>query len=459
MFKGMFSLILFSLSLGFACSQALAADSCLDAARVEAEIFSQFHIVTEDPKIKYDNCATDNILRKFAEALLFLKDVHVGQAPADLDLGILGSNPFGFFTDRISTVIFDARTNRRCSSSVMAYVLSGDKATMHVCPYLNQFDAFTMSSTLVHEARHVEGYNHARCNHGLMAVTGSAACDPDYQDYKGSYATGTEYEIKISYSTEVSDLLRQQARSRAVVGLLERFNKLPLGMKTGALLQTDKGSVLFFDGEQATEIMRVPQDSILTTRSSLPTFFDRLNAQVQSYIFGGVFITTAGEYAESFRRKFSAQERTDLLDVSYSGDYSCLLFKDKIRCGADSDPDVEISLAGLDPVQFVSSPNSVLVPKNALNIATRDGAIYNLPVYWADLQKLPQGALPLDPDLKNVVSLGPWLANQEIAVTTDGQVMVYTPDNRSWNKAQNLPQESYLKLMAPYYWSPRLEQF
>lgn len=458
MFKRLFGIILFSVSLSAASSVAQAADSCLDAARVESEIFSQFHVVIEDPKVKYDNCANDNILRKFAEALLFLKDVQVGLAPDDLELGLVGTSPFGFFTDRISTVIFDAKSNRRCGALTMAYVLSNDKATMHICPYLNQFDAFTMSSILVHEARHVDGFSHARCDHGLMAVTGSAACDPNYQDYKGSYATATEYEIKISYSPEVSGLLRQQARSRAVVGLLERFNELPLEMKTGALLQTSKGAVLFFDGEKATQILQVPEDSILTSRSSLPTFFDRLNAQVQSYIFGGSFISTAGEYADIFRRKFSAQDRANLLDVSYTGDYSCLLFKDKIRCGADADPDVEMTLANIEPVQFLSSSNSVLVQNNSLNIATRDGALYNLPVFWKDLQKLAGTPLPRDPQIKNLVSLGPWKTHQEIAVTTDGQVMVFSASDKTWNKAQGLPSESFQKLMAPYYWSPRLDE-
>jgi hypothetical protein len=455
MFKTLLGIILFICSY----SQAQAVDSCLDASRVQAEVFSQFHITTQDKSLKYDNCADSNILRKFAEALLFLKDVPVGLAPADLDLGILGTSPFGFFTDRISNIVFDAKTNSRCGNSVMAYVLSGEKATMHICPYLNQFDAFTMSGTLVHEARHVEGFSHARCKHGLMAVTGSAACDPDYQDYKGSYATGTEYEIKISYSTAVNPMLRQQARSRAVVGLLERYNELPLGMKTGALLQTAKGAVLFYDGEQVTELMQVPENSILTTRSSLPTFFDRINAQVQSYIFGGAFIKTAGEYAESFRLKYSASQRESLLDVSYTGDYSCLLFKDKIRCGADADPDIEISLGDLDPVQFLSSSNSVLVQKNALNIATRDGAVYNLPVYWDDLRNKQASALTLDPVVRNLVSLGPWNDNQEIAVTVDGKVLTYSDLDQSWNQVEGLPAEPFQKLMAPYYWSPRLDQF
>jgi hypothetical protein len=225
------------------------------------------------------------------------------------------------------------------------------------------------------------------------------------------------------------------------------------------LLQTAKGAVLFYDGEQVTELMQVPENSILTTRSSLPTFFDRINAQVQSYIFGGAFIKTAGEYAESFRLKYSASQRESLLDVSYTGDYSCLLFKDKIRCGADADPDIEISLGDLDPVQFLSSSNSVLVQKNALNIATRDGAVYNLPVYWDDLRNKQASALTLDPVVRNLVSLGPWNDNQEIAVTVDGKVLTYSDLDQSWNQVEGLPAEPFQKLMAPYYWSPRLDQF
>lgn len=443
----------------FAFSGAHAADSCLDANRVQDEVFGQFQIITENQDLKYDNCKEANLLRKFAEAILFLKDIPVSMAPADLDLGILGTSPFEFFTKRISTVVFDAKTNRRCGTSTMAYVLSGEKATLHICPYLNQFDAFTMSSTLVHEARHVEGYSHARCDHGLMAVTGSAACDPNYERYKGSYAVGTEYEIKISFSPAVSGLLQQQARSRAVVGLLERFNELPLEMKTGALLQNTQGQVLFFDGEDATEIMQVPVNSILTTRSSLPTFFDRLNAQVQSYIFGGTFIQTAGEYADIFRRKFSATDREELLDVSYVGDYSCLLFKDKIRCGADSDADVEFSLQGLDPVQLISSSSSVLVESYALNIAMRDGRVYALPAMWKDLQKMAGSELKPTTKLRNVVSLGPWKADQEIAVTTAGKVVLYVGPDKPWQTVEALSTQSFQKLMAPYFWSPKLDQY
>ena len=253
--------------------------------------------------------------------------------------------------------------------------------------------------------------------------------------------------------------MQQQARSRAVVGLLERFNELPLEMKTGALLQNTQGQVLFFDGEDATEIMQVPVNSILTTRSSLPTFFDRLNAQVQSYIFGGTFIQTAGEYADIFRRKFSATDREELLDVSYVGDYSCLLFKDKIRCGADSDADVEFSLQGLDPVQLISSSSSVLVESYALNIAMRDGRVYALPAMWKDLQKMAGSELKPTTKLRNVVSLGPWKADQEIAVTTAGKVVLYVGPDKPWQTVEALSTQSFQKLMAPYFWSPKLDQY
>ncbi|MFS4461237.1 hypothetical protein [Bdellovibrio sp. HCB2-146] len=441
----------------FAFEVSWAGGNCLDTDRVQNEVFSIFTVKSEDSNLKFDACDSKNILRKFAQAILFIKDTPAEKIPAELDLELQDSNPYSYFAARIKTVVFDSVGESRCGTTTMAYVLSDEENTLHVCPYLNIFDMLTMASTLIHESRHIEGYPHSRCQHGTMAIGGGFACDKDYHDYRGSYAVGTLFEARLAISPSSNPVVKLQARSRAVVSLLERFNKLPLDMKTGALLQAADGDVYFYDGEQSQVIMQVPADSILTTRTSLPTFFDSASAQVKSFVYGLGFVETAGEYAQSFRSNYSAQDRTELVDVSYSGDYSCLLFKTKIICGADADPDKELSLGDIQPRQFLSTSNSVMVQKDILYIATAEGDLYPLPMYWKDFQKMKNSDLKKSLTVQNLVSLGPLPGQGEIAVTLTGKALILS--NRSWMAPLGLPQVPFRKVFAPYYWSKKLETF
>ncbi|MNL32468.1 hypothetical protein D3C87_1543210 [compost metagenome] len=178
---------------------------------------------------------------------------------------------------------------------------------------------------------------------------------------------------------------------------------------------------------------------------------------MKSFVYGLGFVDTAGDYAQSFRSSYSAQDRENLIDVSYSGDYSCLLFKTKIICGADADPDRELALGDIEPVQFLSSGNSVMVQKDILYIATADGDLYPLPMYWKDFQKMKSEGLRKSLTVQNLVSLGPLGGQGEIAVTMTGKALVLS--DRSWTAPKGLPQVPFRKVFAPYYWSKKLETF
>lgn len=132
----------------------------------------------------------------------------------------------------------------------------------HATAY-NSFGNFTMQDgwailstlgrvgTVIHEARHTEGFSHVRCNQGPYQGTGLPGCDKDY-NYGGSHGVEMEYYARVSIlGTNFHPVYKTMARLMAIARSNFVFNQ-PVIQKKEAVLTlsaTQPRADLLFDGK------------------------------------------------------------------------------------------------------------------------------------------------------------------------------------------------------------------
>jgi hypothetical protein len=95
--------------------------------------------------------------------------------------------------------------------------------------------------TVVHEARHTQGYYHISCTQGPYIGTGVAGCDRDYQ-YGGSHAIEMEYYARVSVAGEnFHPIYKKMARLMAMGRSNFVFNQTPLQQKETLMILTVSG--------------------------------------------------------------------------------------------------------------------------------------------------------------------------------------------------------------------------
>jgi hypothetical protein len=122
--------------------------------------------------------------------------------------------------------------------------------------YFTMQDGWTRLSTLgrvgtvIHEARHTEGYRHVPCTYGPYAGVRMDGCDKDLS-YGGSHAVEMEYYARVSiYGKNFHPVYRTMARLMAMARSNFVFNSSPLQKREGLLVQTDAGNFWLLDGNK-----------------------------------------------------------------------------------------------------------------------------------------------------------------------------------------------------------------
>ena len=121
--------------------------------------------------------------------------------------------------------------------------------------YFTMQDGWAMISTLgrvgtvVHEARHTEGYYHISCNHGPYIGTGVAGCDKDYS-YGGSHAIEMEYYARVSVvGLNFHPIYKKMARLMAMGRGNFVFNTTPLQQRETLMMLSTTGRAYLLNNE------------------------------------------------------------------------------------------------------------------------------------------------------------------------------------------------------------------
>lgn len=104
--------------------------------------------------------------------------------------------------------------------------------------------------TVIHEARHTEGYGHVTCNHGPYMDTWVSGCDRSVEG-AGSHSIEMEYYARVVVQgANFHPVYREMARLMLLARSNFVFNTNPLTAKDTLVARTDDGVIEFHDGER-----------------------------------------------------------------------------------------------------------------------------------------------------------------------------------------------------------------
>lgn len=435
---------------------------CLDEAKLLKQLKHYDFYVNEDGNGKpahpqFNPCDPSQLIYKVLKALIDLDDFpRLTPGEKAYDQNIIGPSATEFFRSRVRNIVFQAHDQGNCrASGVVAYVNWGGKETIFVCPHAGRFSEIMLMGVLLHEARHLEGFDHVKCKYGRNASYDMDACDPSYS-YRGSYAVSTELFTRL-WKTEALPLaIRQEARSYAIDAFINRFNVLPLGMKNGFLVQDFEGTIshVSLDGKLQSVIESGNENLIVTPISFISiVMFDPDAAAGLFYSFKSELEkVTGGIFEAAFYQGETVAEGRSLRDFSFflEGDYHCFLFDSEIRC-LNSNEKRSVELSHLKARHFVAYGNR-------FGFTTVDGEFFLLPKGFIQrAEKLKVQSLERVRNPHRFVSYVKVEPGQYIGLTVDGQVM---RTNEKMTKAAvfaPLSSQRFKKAMGPFIWSKMLE--
>lgn len=441
----LFSLVL--LFVGVSQSTAITREHCLPAQEV-TRLLSELNFVGADRWSTDEVCNPEKLTYKTIQALIFIRNLELSEgAHSQLYPNLLGKNPWSFFSSRIREIQFA----KNCQAGVLAYVNLSQKNTAHICQALVHSEVSSFAATLLHEARHVDGFSHVMCSHGDLVGT-AGGCDLKLEE-AGSYGLEIEWGLKLAKSDKVSKIVRDQSRSSSVYLLLNRINEFPLGIKEGLALQALNGEITFFDGNnQALITSAASPDSVLSDRLGTPVFFDARANSALGYYFSTELLSVPGFFAQYLTSNLSPSDKEALLDINY--DKLLFLFKDKILFVNDSGQFVEARHGISQPLLF-SVIRSLPPLKAGVYITAADGSIFRLPENLNDLNK-KQPEFISKPQ-NQLIKIVQGINGSNYALSMDGSL---TTLSDRWGYTP-VPVEALhgqaFKNITPTLWSPLLE--
>jgi|GEM_PF-2302375 hypothetical protein len=446
--------VLFGSASAHAVEAKLTAD-CLDKSRVEV-LTKEFNIVTKG-EATFNRCDPSTRTYRLLQALMYLQDLKLEAfRTSEFNNNFIDERPFDFFKARTRNIVVEPQGG--CRKGYIAYVQMGEETQglIHICDISNQ-SVFQISSTLLHEVRHLDpkDYAHIGCTHGML-MGSSGACDARYED-GGSYAIGAEFYVKLARSKNVDPVIRQEARASAVSVFQNSFNQYPLGLKQGALLKATDGRFAFYDGDALRKFpMEAAPHSLMVARIRVPTLFNRDDSSVKSYNFGARMVDTKGVFADEFRNRMSYTQQKSLVDIAYGVNYDCKLFVRSIVCETENGK-TEKMLPDYKGMGLVSSKWTVSLQKGTLYLSADNGYLYALPDKFEDFQKMAPKDWKRSPGIYHTKEVAFWDINTDIVLTNDGKIRFYIKESKSWETSKMLTPYTFESMIAPYIWSEKLE--
>lgn len=464
------------LSLFISVSRAEINDSakkdCLDEAVYRKEVNSSFKFLTQDRKMPFRNCDPENIYTKVARAILWLKENNTrASTSAVLKSKLLESGPFEYFRKHVGTLVFHpSKGSCAETTQIFAYVVIGEGRVIHICPRLAKMTMHQIASTLIHEARHVDGPRHVTCANGQLKGR-AGLCDSSLEQ-EGSYGAEVEFLNRLSRDEKINAAVRAAAKSEILANLFMRYNKRPLKIRSMALLQKDNGELSLIDGSSRTQMsgpsIGYSPRQVLSDRWGQPSLFDPDRNETLSYAFSKGWVQTLGTIAQRYREEFSQTERSEFQDVIYSNisdfDHGCILFRAMLECQENKTDGrkVSIPLPSATAKGFVRSAWNDWNSKSLhhpLHLKTTDGLYYQIPIKFAQLEKAKElRNLKITKVTADVAGIGWWSEGSELILNTDGEVQVYSLKTKTLSPLPELKGERFKKILSPFYWSPLLEE-
>lgn len=410
-------------------------------------------------------CDEKDVSNTIARGVAFLRNVQAHQLVKHEKSVVSREGAESYFKTRISSFRIETKQSSTvCNSlnqNIAAYVEPSSGSIMHVCSEsLEGETPLIMSSYFIHEARHMDGYKHISCDHGVLDQVHTnlkqtyMSCDEDYES-QGSYGAATGYLLDV-YQTTTDPVVKQEARAQAVLDLVERFNKLPLDLKAGVLVQTMKGAFSFFDGKSKETLLSKMSGVQIATLKDGPLVLFQNDGAVRTYKYSEK-LEPAEDGIVSYYENGTAEVRAQILDIYYySPEYSCILFNDSVACATTNDHTI-IFFENIQPLQFIQVNRSSLVARNTLYISATDGHLYAMPKTFEELKQISRDSqFSKSPNVFNLLSLAPGIGQEEYGISRAGELIRFSSGQKSWIPVPEFKGEKTKKLL-PFIWSKTLE--
>ena len=404
--------------------------------------FSQDFAIHVDPTLKYTPCDSSSLLSQLLQALIVLKSM-----PQDLGTGIYETNPIGdpfeYFKKRIKEIVI----SKECPLGTAMLISHDSPNRMTVCPGASGGRALYLSSLLLHEARHLDGhqFDHQTCATPDVIATGN--CDHSIED-KGSYGVQVDYLIRISNSKGLPQATREQAREIAIY-LLPSFNVLPFGLRKGFLVQLSNGDVRFSDLNKTVLLRHGDPGDFIFNQNSLTQFmtFQKTEQKVGLYSHRSQ-LTNHNMYTKNFKLMVEICSSA-LIDFFRAYDYQCFLFSDLLNCNSASES-IAIVLKTHQPVGFLITKDSKVLPANSLFIRTSNRKILQLPHSLIEMKGMTEKTMAVLPNTDNLVGLVTDEQGNEIGITSSNQSINFSEGGKKLPiSLPMIPRRAKIKKILP----------
>lgn len=357
-------------------------EGCLD----ESAISSIKEKITLDGEgwEAFDPCDSKSNTYKMWESLILIKEIVVSKDKVDmgpLNQEILPTDFWGYFTDHVSTIVNESE----CKPNIVAYVYGmWNDRVVHVCPYFytDSFNTYVRAETILHEARHFEGYSHVACTRGPRAGDGGRNCDNNIQE-KGSYAVTIESLAKMAIMAEnIPSPMRAELKNEAI-GYDEAFNEpiLPQGFQSTYLVSQDKQKAYMYDGLKIIEVPTVSGVKIISRSATLAAFpLDKSDAYtLDTYSKNFDKLPAQGSYSKEYNSK-PVGDRPEVLDVvngTYgTGVLTTDLLEFRVRGGMNPDPKNTKIPLGFKPEKLYMADEIGFEGKDSAYVLSAEGKLY-----------------------------------------------------------------------------------
>jgi hypothetical protein len=446
---------------GILCSgaTAVAANKCLDQSIVD-----DFH---QDFKIEGDAelnvCDPKNVVYQTIKAVQFIKGFKgAGKTTGPFALNVLKVGPFEYFKKRVNTIVI-TDLDENCTEIVSAYAQIENPGRMHICKKVfSEQELIVQGATLIHEARHFDGFQHVNCIRGdFKYVVNNAACDESFQE-SGSYAVEVAFYHRLLQDSSVSPALRNSARSALSHSLVVRFNKLPADLKDGAFLTDTNKIISFFDGKSNQPILQLSNNQRLTTLGFYIGILTKNSPELEYLNYGLKSESVAKNNAFG-----------KVLEIANGQTYLTMMFQNGlIILSNKGGSNKTIKFSQIQPQSVFTHQ----ADDGQLDIIMTDksGRYTILPRRIEDALNLRESQLEMIPNKAGILKMQTWQGERkDIVLTTDGQLSFL--DRSSQGYYRPIVQDSehsdivaptyspimrgskYLDIMAPVVWSKSLQ--
>jgi len=368
-----------------------------------------------------------------------------------------GIDFFTYINEKVRKIILMPESSSLCGFNEGGVVLDPEKTDkiIRLCIINGRMPVSQLATVIVHEARHMDGYKHVKCTHGLYKSFSFPECDVSFEE-QGSHAYAMSYLLRLHNTLKDKDD-KFRVRTLIAQSIEYSFNNVPFGLKKGGLMLDSKNRVLFFDGVDISVINEF-NDKItaLVLNVGYPLVLHE-NGSVQAYTFSDNWSSVAGSLTENYQ-KLDDDTRGKILDVYIDNGEKCYLLPLELICSG-KERFVNFKFDGLSPVVFYNAPDmskySLMLVKN------KNGRIFVIPgsILFNSNDKNFNSAFEdkkhsLEPEVSSYAECE---NGDLIGVGGEGAVVVKNKGGE-WKEDSRFNGVTVKKII-PYYWSKQLQDF